>query len=562
MVDLDLDFDYCDDQSDLDLSFCLSEPDDQPQSVNVNLSNGSPLNSHDFIVAHWNVNSVLKEGRLDELFQNIQTLKAQVIVLTESKLDSSIPSNIITFPGFHEPLRRDRNRHGGGCLVYISQQLIFKQQSHIQSDYFENISVDIRVKEKVYSINCYYRPPDAENHELFLGETEKMLGRLSSHKANTKIILSDLNFGNIYCKFPTLNPKPLDTVAPELFTSFNFHQLIDIPTRVTNNTTALIDLVFTSNVDNISCHSTLPPVADHEGVFVSFHCVQAKENIIKKCVYDYSNIDEIGLRDFIKKYDFQTKVFDLPIIQQAHAMTNILNAAQNKYVPVKTIVIKPNDQPWVNSCTRLLMRKKNRNYHIFKKVNSAFMSLLNKNSPSEELVTRLREKKCKASKRARLSANESTKANLRAKNAFFNTVNVTIQNYEISAKKKFSILTKLMKNQKTSNIPPLLHNGEIINDPKTQSELFNNHFVSKATVPGNDDTVSFLSTNSSISSPLAAINTSPIEVSKILRQLKKSNTSHCGISGKFINIIATPISFSLSRMFNNCFEIGHFPDIF
>ena len=105
-------------------------------------------------------------------------------------------------------------------------------------------------------------------------------------------------------------------------------------------------------------------MADHEGVFVSFHCVQAKENIIKKCVYDYSNIDEIGLRDFIKKYDFQTKVFDLPIIQQAHAMTNILNAAQNKYVPVKTIVIKPNDQPWVNSYTRLLMRKKNRNYHI------------------------------------------------------------------------------------------------------------------------------------------------------------------------------------------------------
>ena len=44
--------------------------------------------------------------------------------------------------------------------------------------------------------------------------------------------------------------------------------------------------------------------------------------------------------------------------------------------------------------------------------------------------------------------------------------------------------------------------------------------------------------------------------------LKKSNNSHCGISGKFINIIATPISFSLSRMLNNCFEVGYFPDIF
>ena len=448
MVDLDLDFDYCDDQSDLDLSFCLSEPDDQPQSVNINLCNGSPLNSSDFIVAHWNVNSILKEGRLDELFLSIQTLKAQVVVLTESKLDSSIPSNIITFPGFHEPLRRDRNRHGGGCLIYVSQQLVFKQQLQIQSKFFENISVDIRVREKVYSINCYYRPPDTDNHELFLEETEQMLGRLGSHNAHTKLIMSDLNFGNIYCKLPVLCPKPLDNVAPELFSSFNFHQLIDIPTRVTNNTTSLIDLIFTSNQDNISCHGTLPPVADHEGIFVSFHCIQAKENTIKKSIYDFQNIDEIGLRDFIKKYDFQTNVFDKPIIQQAEAMSNILISAQNKFVPVKIIVIKPNDQPWVNSYTRLLMRKKNRNYHIFKKVNSAFVSLLNKQGHSEELVTRLREKKCRASKRARVSANESSKANLRAKNAFFNTVNATMQNYEISAKKKFSILTRLMKNQK------------------------------------------------------------------------------------------------------------------
>ena len=115
------------------------------------------------------------------------------------------------------------------------------------------------------------------------------------------------------------------------------------------------------------------------------------------------------------------------------------------------------------------MRENNRNYHIFKKVNSVFFVFTKQNSPSEELVTRLREKRCRASKRARLSANESSKANLRAKNVFFNTVNATMQNYEISAKKKFSILTKIMKNQKSSNIPPLLHNGEIINDQKTQS---------------------------------------------------------------------------------------------
>ena len=246
-MDSDFEFDFDDDHDDHNSSFCFSEPDDQPQSINLDLSNGSPYGSNNFIAAHWNINSILKEGWIDDLIQNVRTLNAKVLILTESKLDSTIPNNIISLPGFHEPIRRDRNRHGGGCLVYISQQLTFKQQSNIQSDFFENISVDVRVDNRIYSINCLYRPPEASNHECFLAETENMLSRLDSHKAHTKIIMSDLNFGNVYCKYPVLSPKPLDAIAPELLTSHNFQQLIDIPTRVTSNTTSLIDLIFTNS---------------------------------------------------------------------------------------------------------------------------------------------------------------------------------------------------------------------------------------------------------------------------------------------------------------------------
>ena len=44
--------------------------------------------------------------------------------------------------------------------------------------------------------------------------------------------------------------------------------------------------------------------------------------------------------------------------------------------------------------------------------------------------------------------------------------------------------------------------------------------------------------------------------------LKKSNSSHCGVPGKFLALVATPISFPLYKVFNNIFEIGHFPEIF
>ena len=46
-----------------------------------------------------------------------------------------------------------------------------------------------------------------------------------------------------------------------------------------------------------------------------------------------------------------------------------------------------------------------------------------------------------------------------------------------------------------------------------------------------------------------------------MRCLKKSNTSHCGIPGKFISLISTPLSFPLCRLFNNLFEAGLFPSL-
>ena len=44
-----------------------------------------------------------------------------------------------------------------------------------------------------------------------------------------------------------------------------------------------------------------------------------------------------------------------------------------------------------------------------------------------------------------------------------------MNNTDISAKKKFNILQKLMKNNKFSPTPPLVEMGETINDPKQKS---------------------------------------------------------------------------------------------
>ena len=130
-------------------------------------------------------------------------------------------------------------------------------------------------------------------------------------------------------------------------------------------------------------------------------------------------------------------------------------------MPTKQITIRPCDQPWVNSYTRLLLCKKNKNYQIFKKDMSKLSNAVSKNY-SPEIVTRLSDKKQKSYKNYRSASNESCKGNRRAKLAFYNSVNSTMHSATISAKKKFSILTKLIRTQKVSSVPPIIENGEAL----------------------------------------------------------------------------------------------------
>ena len=120
--------------SDIDIDDC--------QSINFDLSNGSPINVNNFNIVHFNINSITAEDRLNQLSDICQTLNLSVLVITESKLDDTIPTNLITIPGYHEPVRRDRNingRNGGGVLIYIAEYLVFQHQTELQSDIYEHI---------------------------------------------------------------------------------------------------------------------------------------------------------------------------------------------------------------------------------------------------------------------------------------------------------------------------------------------------------------------------------------------------------------------------------------
>ena len=89
-------------------------------------------NSCNYVV-HFNINSLLSPGKLDQLKDYCKILKVDVLIITESKLDQTIPTNLITIPGYHEQMRQDREvngRFGGGVLMLVLTQ---KLSNHLKN---------------------------------------------------------------------------------------------------------------------------------------------------------------------------------------------------------------------------------------------------------------------------------------------------------------------------------------------------------------------------------------------------------------------------------------------
>ena len=108
----------------------------------------------------------------------------------------------------------------------------------------------------------------------------------------------------------------------------------------------------------------------------------------------------------------------------------------DQFIPVKTITIRPSDAPWCNSYTRLLLRKKNRNYQIYKRYETDYKKLLNLNNSQPEIATRYLNRRNKALEKSRQSVNESCKANRHVQISYNNTVNSLLNNPSITAKKE------------------------------------------------------------------------------------------------------------------------------
>ena len=82
-------------------------------TVTLDLRNKNPER---IIIGHLNINSL--RNKFDAMKFVIQG-KVDVFVVSETKIDESFPTCQFKIDGFSPPFRLDRNKEGGGIIIYI-----------------------------------------------------------------------------------------------------------------------------------------------------------------------------------------------------------------------------------------------------------------------------------------------------------------------------------------------------------------------------------------------------------------------------------------------------------
>ena len=96
------------------------------------------------IIAHLNINSIRNKF---EMLKEVIGNKINIFLISETKLDDTFVLSQFILEGFTPLYRLDRTEHGGGLMLFIREDIPFKQLPNVNpSGKIENIFVEINLR--------------------------------------------------------------------------------------------------------------------------------------------------------------------------------------------------------------------------------------------------------------------------------------------------------------------------------------------------------------------------------------------------------------------------------
>lgn len=276
-------------------------------------------------------------NKLQELHHLLYCERFDVVLITESWLDDSFTHGLLDPKLKYNVFRKDRNRHGGGVCIFVSNHLkTVKVDLDDKYNHLEILCIDIVTKPLSLRVFVTYRPPGVDIAAvMYLASliecihTYCLLNRVN-------VVTGDLNSPKISwtdftCPNDNIHKPLLDCVI-----ECGFSQIVEFPTRQTH----ILDIILIDEVQRVLTVSEGPPIGYSDHCCVEFSLlvdVTEDTTVRNSSYYLWCRADFPSINEYLAYIDWYNLICNFPAaIDMWTAFMNVVYHAINLYVPIKS----------------------------------------------------------------------------------------------------------------------------------------------------------------------------------------------------------------------------------
>ena len=458
----------------------------------------------------------------------VYSRQLDVVIVTETWLTPDILDKEILPSGFNL-YRRDRpgTKRGGGVLVAIKTAIKSNRRDDLELN-CEFVACEIYPSKCMKVAVCgFYRPPSTKFE--YLQEFNKLLHVLNQESCPL-VICGDFNFPEINWDYQLASGS--DNLAVTFCEMVNDSFLTQInrdPTRITQTTSSILDLVLTNFPERFHRISTFDTLLSTDHLGISFFMktpVHSKR--FSRTVYNFKSADLDGLKETLLTIPLNVCFDDNDVNLCWERWRDLFLSAVDTFVP--KIKINDSKSPkWIDGEIIMLSKKKEKLFRKAKRSNSQILW-----ESYKEIRKHIKSTTKRKYHEFLLSFQDNLKENPKLFWSF----------YKAKTKAPRIPNTVYLSQEKASNTIE-------------KAELFNRFFCSVYLKP--EDRPS-LATLSNPPNALQLIQTSDEEVFKLLKAIDPSKASGPdGLPGRLLKVCANEITPFLTGLINMSLRLGQFP---
>lgn len=277
--------------------------------------------------------------------------KPLALCLTETHITEDILDQELIIENYNVYRCNSNSKHTGGILLYVYQEISVKLIENMAKNYeYWFLYVRLKVNSSLYELCMYYRSPSG-NIVSFLNFFESKCECLWDTN-NTIIHIGDFNLNYLNEDFYVLKFKQIVNLN-------GLKQLILEPTRITNTTKSLIDLIISNDHFLTTEVRQVPKISDHDWILFKTNFIENQEEKTKIIKYvDYRKLD-IELN----KCNWDSQIEDINILFEK--LTKNVEECINRISVEKLIKVRGKPTPWFNKTIIEAQKIRNLNYTKF-----------------------------------------------------------------------------------------------------------------------------------------------------------------------------------------------------